>query len=119
MDETQQLKQRIQELENFMNSFVYSDRYISQKHFQFLDGKDVNFGADKGTRIGVTLNQKLAFWGATPVVQHSNTGEAGGVVVGVGTPLTHTATFQGGSYPTAYTISDVVAALKEIGILKQ
>lgn len=69
MDEITLLKQRIELLENFIADFVYSDRYISQKHFQFLDSKNISFGTTNGTRIGTTITQKIGLYGATPVIQ--------------------------------------------------
>jgi hypothetical protein len=71
MTEIEQLKQRIELLENFVADFVYSDRYISQKHFQFIDGKNIQLAKSTGTQIGTAADQKLAFHGATPVVQAS------------------------------------------------
>lgn len=69
MNEVEQLKQRVELLENFVADFVYSDRYISQKHFQFLDGKNIQFALGTGTKIGTSSTQKLAFHGVTPCVR--------------------------------------------------
>jgi len=71
MNEIEQLKQRIGVLENFIADFVYSDRYISQKHFQFLDGKNIQFAKGTGTKIGTESTQKIGFLGATPIVQQA------------------------------------------------
>lgn len=69
MDEMTLLKNRITELEGILSEFVYSDRYISQKHMQFLDGKNIQFARSTGTKIGTAADQKLAFHGVTPTVQ--------------------------------------------------
>ncbi len=71
MDEITQLKQRIDLLENFMADFVYSDRYIAQKHMQFMNGKNIQFAKLNGTKIGTAADQKFAFYGKTPVIQAS------------------------------------------------
>lgn len=115
--ETEQLQKRIELLENFMTSFVASDRYIAQKHLQFLDGKNIQTALGTGTKIGTAPTQKLSLWGVTPVVQHSSTGEVSGVSTGSGTTIFANTTIQGGGYPTGYTLSDIVKALKECGIL--
>lgn len=70
-----------------------------------------------GVRIGQASNQLLSFWGATPVVQRSATGTATGFTAGTGSAVLSLSTFTGGSGATAYNISDVVLALKQIGVL--
>jgi len=60
---------------------------------------------------------KLGLYGVAPVVQHSTTGEATGFTVGGGTPVTHTSTFTGNTGTKAYTIGDVVKALKQVGLM--
>jgi len=37
----------------------------------FLDGVNLTFGTTTGTQIGTAVGQKLAFYGATPVVQQT------------------------------------------------
>lgn len=70
-EEIQKLKKQVEVLENFVADFSYSDRYIFQKHAQFLDAKDISFGTSKGTRIGKSVNEKIAFFGATPIVRQA------------------------------------------------
>jgi len=82
MDEIAQLKQRIDLLENFMADFVYSDRYIAQKHMQFMNGKNIQLAKLNGTKIGTAADQKIGFYGKTPVVQASAiTSPSGGLTV--------------------------------------
>lgn len=71
MEEIEHLKQRIELVENFMADFVYSDRYIFQKHSQYLDGKKMTFGTNLGLRMGTSTTEKVAFYGVTPVIQAS------------------------------------------------
>lgn len=74
--------------------------------------------AGAGSKVGTAANQKLGFWGVTPVVQHSSTGELTGFTAGSGTPVLDDSTFTGDTGDIAYTIGDVVKALKLAGILK-
>lgn len=57
------------------------------------------------------------FYGATPVVQPSSTGQTAGFTAGAGTAVLSDSTFTGGSGSTAYTIGDVVKHLKALGLL--
>lgn len=65
----------------------------------------------------VAADSKIGMYGATPVVQHSSTGETTGFSAGSGTAVNDDSTFTGNVGSTAYTISDVVKALKNIGLL--
>ena len=37
-----------------------------------LDGVNIEFGSVTGTQLGTSLNEKLSFWGTTPITQPSN-----------------------------------------------
>jgi len=64
-----------------------------------------------GTKIGTAAGQKIGLWNATPDVQPT-TGITGATRVGGGgTTLTDSDTFDG------YTVAQVVAALKRLGVL--
>lgn len=58
--------------------FIFSDKFVYKKHQQLLDGRNFQFGNNKGTQIGTEATQKLAFFGATPIVQPSNIPYASG-----------------------------------------
>jgi hypothetical protein len=81
------------------------------------DAGNIVLATGTGTKIGTATGQKLAFYNSTPVVQHSTTGETTGVSGGSGTNIHANATFTGNVGSTAYTISDVVKALKNLGLL--
>lgn len=84
-----------------------------------LYATDVN--ADRlGMQItGNTSATEIGFFGATPVVQPSGTGETTGFTAGAGTAVRDDSTFTGNVGSTAYRISDVVKALKNLGLLAQ
>lgn len=59
----------------------------------------------------------LSFWGATPVPQYTALGITAGHTAGAGTAVVHDSVFTGNSGATAYTIGDIVRALKLAGII--
>lgn len=42
---------------------------ITNTGIMFAEGKDMSFGGGTGTRLGMSPNQKLSFFGATPITQ--------------------------------------------------
>jgi len=69
------------------------------------------------TVLQVDPDDKLGLFGATPVVQPSGTGETTGFTAGSGTGVNDDSTFTGNVGSTAYRISDIVKALKNLGLL--
>lgn len=59
----------------------------------------------------------VGFYTVAPAVQHVTTGQTAGFTAGVGTSVLDDSTFTGGTGAAAYTIGDVVRALKLIGIM--
>jgi len=59
----------------------------------------------------------LGFFGSTPVAQPDTTGTTTGFTAGSGTAVLDDSTFTGDTGSTAYTIGDVVKALKDLGLL--
>jgi len=59
----------------------------------------------------------IGFLGASAVVRQATTGTATGFTAGSGTAVKDDSTFTGGSGSTAYRISDIVLALKNLGLL--
>lgn len=82
-----------------------------------VDALNVSVGTTTGTKWGTATSQKQAFYNATPIVQPSGTGETVGFTAGAGTNVTDQSTFTGNVGATAYRISDVVKALKNLGLL--
>jgi len=81
------------------------------------DAGNVVLATGTGTKIGTATSQKLGFFNATPVIQQAGTGETVGFTAGGGTTVTDASTFTGNVGATAYRLSDVVKALKNLGIL--
>lgn len=81
------------------------------------DAGNVVLATGTGTKIGTATGQKLGFYNATPVIQQAGTGETVGFTAGGGTNVTDASTFTGNVGSTAYRISDIVKALKNLGLL--
>jgi hypothetical protein len=84
---------------------------------QTLSDVDIVLGTTTGTKIGTATTQKLGFYAATPVVQQATTGTATGFTAHSGTTVRDDSTFTGGSGTKAYRVSDIVLALKNLGLL--
>lgn len=71
-----------------------------------------------GTQLGQSTSDLVGFWGATPVVQPASpAGNTHTVAAGSVTSVFVNTTFDGSTGTTAYTIGDIVKALKSIGVL--
>lgn len=84
---------------------------------EVADAKNIIVATGTGTKIGTATTQKLGFWNAAPVAQYATTGTVTGHTGGGGTAVTHSDTFTGNTGATAYTIGDIVRALKLAGIM--
>lgn len=82
-----------------------------------LDGNNLAFGTTTGSKIGTGTNQKIGFFNATPVVQPNGTGNTHTVAAGSTTSVFTNTTFDGSTGSTAYTVGDIVRALKSLGLL--
>lgn len=88
-----------------------------------IDMSTVNLVTDTvtGSKIGTSTTQKLGFWNAAPVAQPSATGvtTAGFTANPSANAVFAESTFTGNVGATAYSMSDVVANLKNAGLLAQ
>jgi hypothetical protein len=84
----------------------------------YTDAVNFAIGTTTGTKIGTTTTQKIGFWGVTPVTQYATTGTTTGFTANASAnTLFNESTFTGDTGATAYTISDLVKALKLCGII--
>ena len=95
------------------------EKIVFGKDLDVSGDHDFIIGTSTGTKIGTATSQKIGFFNATPVVQQSGTGETTGFTGGGGTTARDDSTFTGNVGSTAYTISDIVKALKNLGLLAQ
>jgi len=77
----------------------------------------VNLVATGNVALGDAATDTLGVYGATPVAQPSSTGQTSGFTAGAGTAVLSDSTFTGGTGTKAYTIGDIVKALKDLGLL--
>lgn len=64
-------------------------------------------------------SQAMGFYGATPVVQPSAAGNTHTVTAGSTTTVFTNTTFDGGTGSSAYTVGDIVRALKSVNLIAQ
>lgn len=85
-----------------------------------------NIAINKVTTSGTQANpatdangnpSKYGFYGATPAVQPTSAGDVTTVTSGSTTAVYVNTTFSGGTGTTAYTIGDLVKALKTLGLI--
>lgn len=74
-------------------------------------------GTGSGFRLGSSTASLLGFWGAGPVAQFNTSGGAGISAGGFGNPVLDDSTFVGSTGSTAYTVNDLISALKLCGVL--
>lgn len=81
-----------------------------------MTGTYVGDGSPEGEVLGRD-DGKVAFYGSTPVVQYSTTGTTTGFTAGSGTASKDDSTYTGDTGTTAYTVGDIVKALKTCGLI--
>ena len=64
-----ELKTEIDILKQRLNAYELSDRFMMNKTFQLMDGRNIQLGKGTGTKIGTEATQKIGFFGASPVAQ--------------------------------------------------
>jgi hypothetical protein len=82
-------------------------------------GDNIVLSTTTGTKIGTATNQLLGFYNQTPIARPSSTGVTtnGFTANGPGNGVHADSRFTGGVGTNAYTISDIVAHLKSLGLL--
>jgi len=84
---------------------------ITNTNITIKDGQNLVIGTTTGLKIGTATTQKIGFWNTTPDVRPTTAITAAAFVANSSFIANDTATFGG------YTIGQVVAALKRIGLL--
>lgn len=74
-------------------------------------------GTGDGFRLGSSTASLLGLWGAAPVSQFNTSAGAGISSAGLGTYVLDDSTFVGSTGSTAYTVNDLISALKLCGVL--
>jgi hypothetical protein len=102
------------------NSVTFSSLTLSSD-LTFGSGDNIVLSTTNGTKIGTATNQLLGFYNQTPVAQPSTTGvTTNGFTGGGGGNTVHAqSTFTGGIGTNAYTIGDIVAHLKSLGLIAE
>ena len=76
-------------------------------------------GNASGIVVGENTTQTLGFYGATGVTQFATTGNIAGFAAGAGTASKSDSVWTGGVGATAYTVGDLVSALKQLGLIAE
>lgn len=71
-----------------------------------------------GIQVGNSATDLVGMYGATPAAQPGASGNTHTVAAGSTTSVFTNTTFDGSTGSTAYTVGDLVAALKKVGIIK-
>jgi len=77
-----------------------------------MQNNNIEAGTGAGTKIGTAASQKLALFGATPIVQPTTAHASATETINLGSNITNTSTFDG------YTLAQIVKALRDLGILQ-
>lgn len=96
-----------------------SGNVAMRKSFVMSEGANFAVGSTTGSMLGTAATQKLSFFGLAPTAQPTALGSTvGSSAAGTGSAVTVDSTFTGNYGTTQYTITDVIYALKKLGLLK-
>jgi hypothetical protein len=80
-----------------LSNILKIDRYVFDKNIQILDKRNIQLGRTTGTKIGTATDQKLGFFGKTPVDQPDTVADSAG--------------------DDAIAVNAIIARLKELGLI--
>jgi hypothetical protein len=95
------------------------EKVVLGKDLDISGDHDLIIGTSTGTKIGTAATQKIGFFNATPAAQQTAAALTTGTSGGSGTALHANATITGNVGSTAYTVGDIVKALKTLGLLAE
>lgn len=95
------------------------EKVVFGKDLDISGDHDLIIGTSTGTKIGTAATQKIGFFNATPAAQQTAAALTTGTSGGSGTALHANATITGNVGSTAYTVGDIVKALKTLGLLAE
>lgn len=84
----------------------------------FAGLKELSDANSQGTQLGYSPTDLIGFYGAAPIAQSTPAASTTTVTAGSTTAVYVNTSFSGGTGSTAYTVGDIVAALKGLGLLK-
>lgn len=85
-----------------------------------IEGTDNAFvatGGQFGTILGGSTDETVGFFGTAGAIRYATTGNVTGFAAGSGTASKSDSVWAGASGATAYTVGDLVTALKAAGFL--
>lgn len=76
-------EERVRELiREEMEKYFKGDKLFTiESHIQMFDGRNFQFGKTTGTKIGTSTDQKLGFYGKTPIVRPARPTDAASIIV--------------------------------------
>lgn len=95
----------------------FSGTITFEQNMTINDAVNIALGTTNGTRFGTGTTQKIGFYNAVPISQFNLTGNTHTVTAGSTTNVFTNTTFDGSTGSTAYTVGDIVKALKLLGLL--
>lgn len=71
---TPEQERRLERVEAILASFASANNFRFNRTLQILDGRNIQTGRTLGTQIATASDQKLGFFGVTPVDQPTSIG---------------------------------------------
>jgi len=91
---------------------------VSAAPRQLSDGNSQGIQVGAATNVNTGTTDKVGFFGATPIVQPTSpAGNTTTVAAGSTTTVFTNTSFSGGVGSQGYTVGDLVAALKNLGLI--
>lgn len=93
-------------IDKFRRKAVFKGKVIASDDITMKEGKNIIAGTTTGTKIGTAIDQKIAFYDSTPIIQKAGADQ-------VAAPAGGTGVAEGG-YDTAANRDKAIALLNEI-----